>query len=172
VPIALPGDSVRYRVQRRSFAGLQKIQDQISETATRLCRADYAVFFTLRDGKYHVSSSNKMTSEFVKLLISNPLGPGRETCVGLAALEQQVLYIPDGLADPELAGNPVALARQRVSGVRTLLGVPILRNGLTVAVIFLARTCVDPFSDRQISLVKTLADQALIAIENARGSPQ
>jgi GAF domain-containing protein/anti-sigma regulatory factor (Ser/Thr protein kinase) len=152
----------------RSFGGLQKLQEQISETAARLCRADYAVFFTLRDGRYHVSSSNKMASPFVTLLISNPSGPGRETCVGRAALEQQVIHIPDGLADIELAGNPVALARQRVSGVRTVLGVPILRNGLTVAVIFLARISVDPFSNRQISLVKTLADQALIAIENAR----
>jgi GAF domain-containing protein/HAMP domain-containing protein len=152
----------------RSQANLQPILDRISATAARLCRADHAVFFTLQDGRYRVGSSSDSSSTFVRLLSTQSIEPSRATCVGRTALEQTVVHIPDALADTELTSRPENMERQRASGLRTVLGVPVIQSGAVVAVIFLARLRIDPFSQREIGLVRTLADQAVIAIENAR----
>ena len=155
------------RVISRSPSDVQQVIEQISETVARLCEADYSAVFRLRDGGYHVGASNRMGSPLIDILIANPIEPGRNTCVGRAALDCRVVHIVDALADDELT-TPDNQERQRVSGIRTVLGVPILSAGRSVAVIFLARTVVRPFSDQQISLVQLLGEQALVAIDNAR----
>ena len=83
---------------------------------------------------------------------------------GRAAIEGRVVHVADVLTDPEFARHDV----QKTGGFRAALGVPLLREGKVVGVIFLSRTKPQPFSEKQIELVTTFADQAVIAIENVR----
>src|SRR5262249_43526705 len=97
-------------------------------------------------------------------LFAHSITPGRGSLVGRTAVERKTVHLPDCLADPEYD----MLESQQVGGQRTMLGVPLLRDGLVIAVISLQRNYVKPFTDRQIELVTTFTDQALIAIENVR----
>lgn len=151
----------------RSPDDTQKVLNQISEAAARICDADYSAFFRLRNDRYHVGASNRMGSEFINILSDNPIEPGRNTCVGRAALEKRVIHVNDVLKDAELT-VPSNIERQRVSGIRTVVGVPIISNEVPVAVIFLARASVRAFSTQQIALLQTFGEQALVPIENAR----
>ncbi len=118
----------------------------------------------MRDGKYHVAASNNAATDFVKYAARHPIAPGRGTLVGRTALEQKTVNMPDCLADPEYE----ALEYQQAGRYRTNLGIPLQQGGAMVGVIALMRARVKPFTERQIELVTTFADQAVIAIENAR----
>src|SRR4029077_602677 len=96
--------------------------------------------------------------------LEHPQHPGRGSAVGRVALEGRVVHIPDVLADPEYQ----ATGYQKIFGFRTILGVPLLREGMTIGVFALTRDEVNPFTEKQIELVTTFADQAVIAIENVR----
>jgi PAS domain S-box-containing protein len=135
-------------------------------TGARLCKAEQAVI-TLRnpqDGLYHHGASFGYGQDFKDLLIRNPVAPSRASLIGRTAFEGRVVHIEDAAADPEY-NWPEAL---RLGRRRTGLGVPLLRGGTVVGTLALTRRRIERFTDKQIELIKTFADQAVIAIENAR----
>ena len=152
------------RVISRSPTNIQPVLDAILETAGRLCESEYALFFRLHDGKYHLAGSNNAKADYIKYLYEHPISVDRGTVVGRTAVERRVVHIPDCLADPEYTAHEYA----RTGKHRSMLGVPLLRDGIPVGVIGLLRTSVKPYTDKQIELVTTFADQAVIAIENVR----
>jgi len=97
-------------------------------------------------------------------LQSNPTSPGRGTVAGRAVVEGRTIHIPDVLADPEYD----YIEGQKVGGYRTLLGVPLMREGAAIGVLNIGRSTPRPFTAQQIELAETFADQAVIAIENVR----
>src|SRR5262245_51206821 len=113
---------------------------------------------------YHVAASRGVNAEFLEYHTKHPTKPGRGSLVGRAALAGATIHLPDCMADPEFT----AREPQRIGDVRTMLGVPLLRDGIAIGVLALCRTAVQPFTDRQIELLQTFADQAVIAIENTR----
>jgi signal transduction histidine kinase/putative methionine-R-sulfoxide reductase with GAF domain/CHASE3 domain sensor protein len=148
----------------RSPNALEPVLNAICAIATRLCQAEYSAFWMLQDGKYRHAASEGQSAESVRYYAEHPIAPGRGSAVGRVALERRTLHLPDVLADPEYT----LLDYQRVGQFRTVLGVPLLRDGAATGVIGLSRNIVKPFTDKQIKLVETFADQALIAIENTR----
>ncbi|HLX15067.1 MAG TPA: GAF domain-containing protein, partial [Bradyrhizobium sp.] len=152
------------KVISRSAFDLQPVLDTIVQTASRLCEAEYALIFKLEGDKFTIASSNNAAAAFVKHAAEHPIPQGRGSLVGRTALERKVVHIPDCLADPEY----VNLDYQAVGHHRTMLGVPLLREGVPVGVISLMRNAVKPFTEKQIELVTTFADQAVIALQNVR----
>ena len=148
----------------RSAFELQPVLDNIVASASRLCDAEFAIIFQLRDGLYHVAASNNADENFVKYASEHPIKPGRGSLIGRAALEAKTIHLPDCLADPEYT----LTAYQEAGKYRSDLGVPLLRDGIPIGVIALMRTKVKPFTEREIALVETFAAQAVIAIENNR----
>jgi GAF domain-containing protein len=148
----------------RAPSRLQPVFDSIVETAARLCQAEYALVYTLQDGEYRVAATNNTDEGFLQYARAHPLVPGRGSLIGRTALESRTIHMPDCLADPEYT----VLDYQRVGKYRSTLGVPLIRDGLAIGVIALMRSVVKPFTTKQIGLVETFANQAVIAIENVR----
>jgi GAF domain-containing protein len=149
----------------QSTSDLQPVVDTIAATAARLCQSDWAVIFKLeKDGKCHLVANNDANPDFIEYLKKNPISPSRNSTTGRAIVEGRTIHVHDVLADPEWS-RPES---QAVGKQRTLLSVPLLRGGKPIGVISLARMEVRPYTEKQIELVTTFADQAVIAIENVR----
>jgi signal transduction histidine kinase len=148
----------------RSTSDIQPVVDAIVRISRHLCSADYAMVFRLHDGKYHVAASHGAQPDFVRYIEENPISPGHGTLTGRTALEQRTIYIQDALTDPSYEWREAAVR----GNYRTTLGVPLLRGSETIGVIALVSKEVKAFTDKQIKLVETFADQAVIAIENVR----
>jgi two-component system, NtrC family, sensor kinase len=149
----------------RSPNDLQPVMDTIVQTARRLCEAEYALMLHLADdGSYRIVAHSNASKGLFDWMQSNPVTAGDGSAVGIVAATKQTVHLPDSLADPRFTD----LRRQQVSKARTMLSVPLLREGDVIGVIFLARTEVRPFGEKQIEIVTSFADQAVIAIQNVR----
>jgi two-component system, NtrC family, sensor kinase len=147
----------------RSPNNLQPVMDTIVQTARRLCQAEYALMLRRTDdGVYRIAAHCNASQQLMDWMQDNPVTAGDGSAVGIVAAEKQTIHLHDSLSDPRFTD----LRRQQQSKARTMLGVPLLHNQEVIGVVFLARTVVKPFSDKQVELVNSFADQAVIAVSN------
>ena len=152
------------KVISRSTFDLQAVLETLVESAVRLCEADMGAINRPKDGALMYVASYGLAPEFKEFMKRTPIVAGRGTITGRAWLEGRTVHITDVKADPAYTFTE----GQRIGGFRTMLGVPLMREGQPIGVIVLHRQTVRPFTDKQIELVTTFADQAVIAIENVR----
>jgi len=152
------------KVISRSTFELQTVLDTLTKSAAQLCNADMAGITRPVDRDFYYATNYNFPADWLEFVKNTPHKANRGSVVGRSLLDANIHHIHDVLADPDYA----QLSLQQKSGFRTVLAVPLLREGHPIGVIALARMRVEPFSKRQIELVGTFADQAVIAIENAR----
>ena len=152
------------KVISRSTFDLRTVLQTLVESAARLCEADKATITRQIDGVFFRAEAHGFSDEFMDYVRSVPVVPDRGSASGRALLEGVVVHIPDVQADPDYTFTE----GQRLGGFRTILSVPMLREGLPIGIIVLTRSEARPFTDKQIELATTFADQAAIAIENVR----
>ncbi|HEU0083007.1 MAG TPA: GAF domain-containing protein, partial [Bradyrhizobium sp.] len=152
------------RIISRSAFDLQIVFATLIESAARLCRAERAAILRLADNRFQVVATYGFPAEFRDYMMARGLDLDRGSASGRAALDRCTVHIPDILEDPDFTVQE----SQRRGGFRTVLAVPLLREGNPVGALFLTRGIVELFTRQQIDLVTTFADQAVIAIENAR----
>src|SRR5262249_48827672 len=152
------------KIINRSTFDLGGVLQTLVESAARFCNADKANIIRERDGAFHAAESYGYSREFMDYIKTIPIKAERGSASGRALVEGRVVHIGDVRADPEYT----LVEAQRLGDYRTALCVPMLREGVPIGGLPLARSEVQPFTDKQIERVTTLADQAAIAIENVR----
>ena len=147
----------------RSVFDLGAVFETVAESSVRLCGADRAFIFRFDGELLRMAASYNATPEFAEWVRENPIRPGRHSGSARAALERRTIHITDVRADPEYV-----YGAKDVEAIRTVLGVPILKGDQLFGVMMIYHLEVRPFTNNQIALVETFADQAAIAIENVR----
>jgi GAF domain-containing protein len=151
------------KVISRSTFDLGPVFETVVENAVRLCEADRGFLFRFDGEVLLMAASYNAGPEVTEFVRRNPIAPGRHSVSGRAALERRTVQVPDVQADPDYA-----YAVRDVNAIRTTIAVPMLKGDALVGVITIYRLEVRPFTDKQIALMETFADQAAIAIENVR----
>jgi signal transduction histidine kinase len=158
---ALPAGNVA--ISRSTF-DLQAVLNTLVESAAHLCEADMAILGRPKGSTYYFDATYGTSPEFDAFVANHPAQIGAGTVAGRVLLGRGIFHVADVLADPEYSYTE----GQKIGGYRTVLGVPLIRERTPIGVITLLRRTVRPFTDKQIELVQTFADQAVIAIENVR----
>ena len=156
------------RVMSQSSSQLKDVLTTVVRSAVQLSKSVQGAIFLRRGDEFVVEAGFGLPGGFFEFLQAHPIKPGRETFTGRTALLGTVVHIPDVLADPEYHFPDAA----QVGRYRAALGVPLLRDGAVEGVFALGRAHPEPYTERQIELVSTFADQAAIAVENARLSEE
>ena len=152
------------KIISRSTFDLRTVLQTLVESAARFCDADKASIIREKDGVFYAAEAYGYSREFLDYMKNIPIKAERGSASGRALVEGRVVHITDAAADPEYT----LVEARRLGDYRTILCVPMLREGVPIGLLVLTRSEVQAFTDKQIELVTTFADQAAIAIENVR----